>query len=136
MNTVLIQETRRTWKRKPQKKQITDFQTQYRDELNLVSVRGWSMGNQIVEKYNQLLSDIQRHLEFNDALNVYFRYETFNVTTLRYLFKILKVLDKAYAKGQQVKIYWSCLSSKESDMIETGIELSNMCDFEFNISYM
>ncbi|MEM9337769.1 MAG: SiaC family regulatory phosphoprotein [Bacteroidota bacterium] len=136
MNTITAGKTAKAPNTGSLKAPKKTFQIQYSSELNLVSVRGWSITDTVAERYSHLLSSIEKHLEKNGILTLHFRYETFNGTTVKYLFKILKVMNKAHAKGQKVKIYWSCLSSHESDMIDMGLDLSKMCDFDFNISYL
>lgn len=112
------------------------FQTRYLQGLNLVTVRGWSVTNDINEKYTQLLNDIRNHFEISNSLNLHFKFELFNNTTLRYLFKIIKILNEAHAKAKSVKIYWSCATENESEMIDMGLDLANMSDFQFKISYL
>ncbi|MEP1094104.1 MAG: SiaC family regulatory phosphoprotein [Cyclobacteriaceae bacterium] len=112
------------------------FQTRYLQGLNLITVRGWSVTTDIHIKYTQLLTDIQTHFVSSDSLNLHIKYELFNSSSLRYLFKIIKTLNEAHAKGKAIKIYWSCASSNEAEMIDMGLDLANMSDFKFQISYL
>ena len=112
------------------------FQTRYLKGLNLATVRGWSVTKDAQSKYDQLLTDIETHLETENSLNIHFKYELFNSSTVKYLFKIIKILNKAYTNGKVVKIYWSCASRNDGDMIDTGLDLAKMSDFKFQISYL
>ena len=118
------------------KNQERMFQTRYQQGLNLVTVRGWSVTTDIHIKYEQLLRDIGTHFESSDSLNLHFKYELFNSSSLRYLFMIIKTLNEAHAKGKTVRIYWSCASSYEAEMIDMGLDLANISDFKFKISYL
>ena len=111
------------------------FQVRYLQGLNLVSVKGWSITADVHDKYSQLLLDIRSHLIVRDTLNVHFKYDLFNGTTAKYLFRIIKAMNNAHRDGKTVKIYWSCDTENEKEMIETGLDYAGMCDFNFEITY-
>ncbi|MEP1114875.1 SiaC family regulatory phosphoprotein, partial [Ekhidna sp.] len=64
------------------------------------------------------------------------KYELFNSSSAAYLFKIIRRFNEAHSKGKTVKIYWSCNSNNENEMVETGMDLAEMCDFKFKISHL
>lgn len=111
------------------------FNVRYMENLNLITAVGWSITDDAWIKYCQVLADIESHLRTKEELNVYFKYELYNTSSTRYLFKIIKRLNEAHRDGKKVKIYWSCATENESAMIESGLDLADMCDFEFKISY-
>lgn len=111
------------------------FEVRYIQNLNLVIVKGWSITSDIHSKYGQLLIDIENHLNARNTLNFHFKYELFNSSSAKYLFTIIKRLNKADAVGKSVKVYWSCASENEEEMFDTGIDLAGMCDFKFEITY-
>ncbi len=112
------------------------FQVRYLQSLNLVTVRGWSLTKEIHQKYSQLIINIDQHLDRSNCLNIHFKYELFNSSSLKYIFQIIKKMNEAHAAGKLVKIFWSCTSVNESEMIEMGLDLMDMCDFKFQISYL
>lgn len=111
------------------------FNIRYIENLNLITVVGWSITDDAWIKYCQMLADIESHLRTREDLNIYFKYDLFNTSSAKYIFRIINRLNKAHADGKQVKVFWSCASGNESEMIESGLDLADMCDFKFSISY-
>lgn len=112
------------------------FQTRYLEQLNLITVMGWSITRDIHEKYEQLLKDLIGHFKFSKCLNIHFKYDLFNSSSLKYLFKIIKALNHAHRSGNKVTVYWSCNSKNDSEMVDMGLDLANISDFKFDISYL
>ncbi|MEQ9468294.1 MAG: SiaC family regulatory phosphoprotein [Ekhidna sp.] len=111
------------------------FNIRYMENLNLMMVTGWSITDDAWIKYCQMLADIESHLRVREELNIYFKFELFNTSSAKYLFKIIKRLNKAHKEGKMVKIYWSCSASEhENEMIESGLDFASMSDFQFKIS--
>lgn len=103
-------------------------------DLNLITVRGWSVLDEIHEKYTQLQIGIESHLCSSQSLNLYFRYKTFDLITLKYLFLMIRTLNVAHTNGKAVKIYWSGTSERGIEMEEMGRDLAELCDFNFKVS--
>lgn len=120
---------------KPIKERVKPFEIRYIRKLNLITVGGWSITKDIHKKYAQLLIDLDQHLSVNDSLDLRFRYELFDSSSLKYLFVVINTLNKACNQGKKITIHWSCMSSHKQEMIETGLDLAKMCDFKFEISY-
>lgn len=102
--------------------------------LDLVIVRGWSIAPTVSEKYADLLQFISAHLAKKEHLTIYIKYELFNPLTVKYLFKIIMLLNYQRTLGHNVKIYWDAGEMME-DMLDTGYDLAQFCDFEFKISH-
>ncbi len=116
------------------KSDLKVFTTRYLESLNLITAVGWSVTDDAWIKYCQMLADIESHLMRKDELTVYFKYELFNSSSASYLFKIIQRLNKAHANGKTVKIYWSCTTTNENEILDMGLDFAPMCDFQFKIS--
>lgn len=103
--------------------------------LDLLVVRGWSVSANVDQVYMDILEFIPAHLSVKDNLTIFFKYELFNPTTTRYLFKIIMLLNREYAKGKNVKIQWDC-GDMMDEMMDTGFDLAQLCEFEFNITLL
>ncbi len=118
------------------KSELKVFNVRYLESLNLITAVGWSVTDDAWAKYCEILANIESHLLNKNSLNIYFKLELFNSSSAKYLFKIIKRLNEAFLNGKDVKIYWSCASSNEQEMIDTGLDLAGMCDFPFKISHL
>ncbi|MEP1114880.1 MAG: SiaC family regulatory phosphoprotein, partial [Ekhidna sp.] len=101
------------------KSDLKVFKVRYLESLNLITAVGWSITDDAWLKYCELLADIESHLVNRDELTIYFKYELFNSSSAAYLFKIIRRFNEAHSKGKTVKIYWSCNSNNENEMVET-----------------
>lgn len=111
------------------------FSIRYAAELNLVTVRGWSTVADADEKYVRLQLFIENHLRTHAGLKIYFRYDLFDTAALKYIFNIIRQFNVAHKRGKLVTIYWSATSAiNESEILETGVDLMALCDFNFEIS--
>ncbi len=110
------------------------FNTLYLGNLNLMTAVGWSVTDEACKKYCQMLTNIEYHLHSKDNLNIYFKLELFNTSSVKYLLSIIKRLNQAFAKGKKVKIYWSFATCNEEEILDAGVDLAGMCDFPFKIS--
>ncbi len=117
------------------KSELKVFNVRYLNTLNLIMATGWSITDDAWIKYCQMMADIELHLKRNEELKIYFKLEIINTSSAGYLFKIIKQLNKAHADGKHVKIYWSCSSADYGkEMVETGLDLAGMSDFNFQIT--
>lgn len=117
------------------KSDLKVFNVRYLGSLNLMIAVGWSITDDAWVKYCQMMVDIEHHLKRNEELKVYFKLELINTSSAKYLFKVIKQLNKAHAAGKSVKIYWSCASTDYgSEMVETGLDMAGMSDFSFQIT--
>jgi hypothetical protein len=103
--------------------------------LYLLTVKGWSISPDIHSRYEDLLRRVSAHLDTHDHLNVFIKFELFNSSTVRYLFVLMKLLNKYHAEERKIRVYWSC-NPLDFDMIEIGMDLRDLCDFEFKINYV
>ncbi|WP_350216993.1 SiaC family regulatory phosphoprotein [Ekhidna sp.] len=117
------------------KSELKIFNVRYLNSLNLITAVGWSITDDAWIKYCQMLADIELHLKRNEELKIYFKLEIINTSSAGYLFKIIKRLNLAHTDGKNVKIYWSCSSTDfGNEMVETGLDLAGMSDFNFQIT--
>lgn len=102
-------------------------------KLKFIEVKGWSVADRIIPMYERLVKNINLYLENRDNLIVSFNYEMFNTTTIKYLLSIIKAMNKAHRLGKSVKIYWKVNANRDDEMAEAALDLSMMCDFDFQI---
>jgi hypothetical protein len=103
--------------------------------LDLIIVKGWSIAPDVQNTYENIMSFITTHLSTKNELTIYFKYELFNPITVRYLFKIIMLLNRKHASGKIVRVYWNAGEMME-DMADTGYDLAQLCDFDFKISQL
>lgn len=108
---------------------------QYNRALNFISAVGWSTNQDTWVKYLQILADIESHLLHRDELNIYFKINMLNTSSTKYIFKIIKKLNQAHSQGKKIKLFWSCNTEHENEMIETGLDLRGLSNFSFEINY-
>ncbi|MEM9895364.1 MAG: SiaC family regulatory phosphoprotein [Bacteroidota bacterium] len=105
----------------------------YLTNLNLITIRGWSIAQNIQSKYDELLLTIDGHLETKNNLNIHCKYELFNSSSLKCILNMIKKLNQHWRAGRDVKIFWS-ITDGEDEMLEMGLDLRGLCDFRFQIS--
>ncbi|MEO9474418.1 MAG: SiaC family regulatory phosphoprotein [Cyclobacteriaceae bacterium] len=105
----------------------------YVENHNFILIKGWSLAQENVKRYQYLLENIRYHLDEHDTLTIHFAYQLFNATTAKFLFNTIKLFNKALIKGKNVKCIWY-VKEDDNEMFETGIDLRAMCDFQFKIS--
>ncbi len=101
--------------------------------IQFIEVKGWSITDDGIKDYDKLLSRIDTILLKSNTLVISFKYQMFNSTTIKYLLKIIKLMNLAYLKGKRIKIFWNVTAKKDDEMAEVGFDLSLMCDFDFRI---
>ncbi|WP_425390702.1 SiaC family regulatory phosphoprotein [Ekhidna sp.] len=117
------------------KSKLKEFSVGYLKSISLITATGWSATEDAWIKYCQMLADIETHLKDQDELKIYFNLEILNATSVGYLFKIIKRLNEAHTDGKQVKVYWRCSSATcGEEMVDTGLDMAGMSDFEFQIT--
>ena len=102
-------------------------------KLKFIEVKGWSVADRIIPMYERLVKNINMYLENSDNLIVSFNYEMLNTTTIKYILSIIKAINKAHRLGKSGKIYWKVNANRDDAMAEAALDLSMMCDFEFQI---
>lgn len=105
---------------------------QYQKLLNLVIVRGSSIGDQSAQKYERLMYSIDHHLGTENSLHLYFNFDFLDSSALAYMATIISSLNEYHSKGKNVKLFWSCLSVAEN-MGDEGTKLKALCKFEFHL---
>ena len=101
--------------------------------IQFIEVKGWSITDDVVDDYEKLISRIETILLKSNTLVVSFKYQMFNTTTVKYLLKIIKLMNRSFRKGKKMKIFWIVTAKKDDEMAEVGFDLSLMCDFDFRI---
>jgi len=102
----------------------------YSKAMNTMFIGGKSC-HDVLEIYRKVLIQVKDHLDdpVRQSFRLHFRYETFNSITTKYLFNIIKLLNKY--PNKEIKVYWSYKRSK--DMIDIGLDLLPFCKFPFEI---
>jgi len=100
--------------------------------MGIVTVSGWSIHQNIHDKYGQILSFLEHTLMYRDAVTMCFKYELFNPSTARYLFKIIKLLNHFHAMGHTVTLHWLC-GETHDEILDAGMDFRELADFDFRI---
>ena len=99
-------------------------------KVKFIAVRGNAVAH-VDASFDKVINFMERQLNHNDHLNLYFAFRVFDFKTLTYLFRIFKMLNMAYVKGKAIQVFWSHADNPE--MIDAGLELKTFCDFPFEI---
>ncbi|WP_424961803.1 SiaC family regulatory phosphoprotein [Ekhidna sp.] len=102
------------------------------EQHGICMLKGWSVGYERASHYEEMLSFIETHLEENDRLTAYFGLDFFDKASLKYLFKIINLLNEKHQKGKKVNIKWSWRMSS-SLMKLSGEDFKELSDFPFEI---
>ncbi len=102
----------------------------FQTKLNLVVVRGSSVGDQSAHKYVQLSTEIASHFKISNSLHLYLNFDFLDSAALTYLASIMTVLNKYHDKGKNIKLFWSCINVADN-IDDEGEKLSSLCSFEF-----
>lgn len=102
----------------------------FQTKLNLVVVRGSSVGDQSAHKYEQLSTDIISHFRISNSLHLYLNFDFLDSAALAYLTSVMAVLNEYHDKGKNIKLFWSCINVADNIQDE-GEKLSSLCEFEF-----
>ncbi|MEQ6166655.1 MULTISPECIES: SiaC family regulatory phosphoprotein [unclassified Ekhidna] len=95
-------------------------------------LKGWSVGLESASQYEEMLSFIKTHLEENNRLTAYFGLDFFDKESLKYLFKIINLLNEYHHNGKKVGIKWSWRMSSGL-MKLSGEDFKELSDFPFEI---
>ena len=106
----------------------------YEKSIGLIAIRGWSIAPNVGEKYRDVLSLINSHLSEHRSLRIHFKFDLFNTSSATYLFKIISKLNIAFKNGKDIQVHWSCGSEHKEGLLDAGIDLFGMSDFDFIIS--
>jgi len=109
---------------------IKILNVKFQTKLNLVVVRGTSIGDSSAHKYEQLTQDIIAHFRSGNSLHLYFNFDFLDSSALAYLASIFSSLNEYHRKGKNIKLFWSCLSVADN-MNDEGEKLQTICEFEF-----
>ena len=102
----------------------------FQTKLNLVVVRGTSIGDLSAHKYEQLAEEIATHFKASNSLHLYFNFDFLDSSALAYLATIMASLNEYHNKGKTIKLFWSCVSMADN-MNDEGEKLHSLCEFEF-----
>lgn len=107
------------------------IQVQYQEPLNLLTVRGSSMGDYSTHKYELINRHIVNHFKTRNSLHLYFNYDFLDNSALAYLATIMSTLNDYHDRGKQIRLFWSCVSTADN-MNDEGQKLKSLCRFTFN----
>ncbi|WP_421889340.1 SiaC family regulatory phosphoprotein [Marinoscillum sp.] len=103
--------------------------------FNRASISGHSISEDIHNQYNTLINDTIAHFAISEDLVIHMQYAIFNATTVKYIFNLIKTLNKYHKAGKEVKMVWYA-KSNDLDMIETGFDFQEFCLFEYSIKIL
>ncbi len=103
----------------------------YQKMLNLITVKGSSIGDHSSYKYDFLLDKIEYHFKRKNSLQLYFNFDFLDHSALAYLSIVIAALNEYHQRGKMVKVFWSCLSVADN-MSDEGEKLKVLSKFEFH----
>lgn len=106
---------------------------EYALSLNRIYIYGKFIGEEAHECHRTLLDRINYHYKQANKLALYFTYETFDCSTLSYIFKIFKAMNKAHNNDKEARIIWEYSANEE--MLDVGMDLVPFTDFQVTITY-
>ena len=106
------------------------IRVEYQKPLNLITVRGSSIGDYSSHKYERLVEIITDHLKMSNSLQLYFNFDFLDSSALAYLATIISTLNEFHSKGKMIKLHWSVLSVADN-MSDEGEKLKALSSFEF-----
>ncbi len=107
------------------------IRVEYQKVLNLITVKGSSIGDHSSYKYDYLIDKIETHLKNGNSLQLYFNFDFLDNSALGYLGIVISTLNELHDKGKMVKVFWSCLSVADN-MNDEGEKLKALSKFPFH----
>lgn len=108
------------------------IRVQYQKALNLITVKGSSIGDHSSYKYDDLINTLDTHFKQGNSLQLYFNYDFLDSSALTYLTTIVSILNEFHGRGKMVKVFWSCLGVADN-MSDEGEKLKSLSSFEFHL---
>ncbi len=115
---------------KPTKGEKT-IRVEYQRILNLITVKGSSIGDHSSYKYDYLVDKIETHFKRGNSLQLYFNFDFLDNSAIAYLGIVISVLNEYHSKGKMVKVFWSCHSVADN-MNDEGEKLKVLSKFQFH----
>ncbi len=115
---------------------VKTFSVKYRKELNLLKVTGNGLAKETWARLEEALTYVDLHFINSSELKIYFRIETISGTGVKYLFLLIKKLNQLFEEAKKVKVFWSCQSEYETEILDLGCDLQQFCKFPFEVSYL
>lgn len=116
---------------------LRTYGVRYNEDMNLLKVTDSATSTKPCDIYTNLFEKIDGHLVNHSALKIQFRYEHFSTSSLKYLFKLVKKLNHASLTGKAIAVYWTCNASiTDSEIFETGVDMMELSQFKFVLSYL
>ncbi len=99
----------------------------------IFEIKGNSYSVLIDNTYQKVKDWIDEKLpEANCKINWKFHFDMISSASMKGIIRIIEKLDELYNSGQEIEITWIC-SAGDSDIIETGEDMSEITDIPFNI---
>ena len=102
------------------------------ERINMLKIEGRSTSFFTDSAFTELRSVIDEHLEENPRLFCCLKFDLINISTVKALFELVKLLNKYHVIGKQVKLEW-VISDGDEDMLDTANNLRSYADFPFSI---
>jgi len=101
-------------------------------ETGILEFTGRSSPENSMEFYSQVMSSLDEYFDSSaTSLTANFNLEYFNTSSLKCIFQIFQKIADNAQNGAKVEVNWY-YEEEDDDMLETGEEISEMVDLEFN----
>lgn len=104
----------------------------YKPNLNLIIAKGESTALEVMPAYRKLTKQVISHFESSDRLTCYFHYSVINATTVKLLFNLFEIMQKAHVNGKKISVNWM-VDENNPEMERAGMQLTKFIEFNFRI---
>lgn len=82
------------------------------------------------DRYQDMITQALRAACANEKIQFVFNLDVLDVHTVKYLFKVFRVIHQLYLYGKKVEVKWISPVSG-NDEIQTGLDFEAFCEFPF-----
>ena len=104
----------------------------FNGEKGILMIKGNAIEKDVHTHILSLIVMANEFLKSNEKLTCYFFFKDFNPSTCKALFDLFKHLKRHRNNGKKININWFA-DYHNTEMIETGIDYSDLFDLKFNI---
>lgn len=103
------------------------------EDIGFVEISGNSTMEDPYNFYQKLIDYFKNYLESNrNSLNINFKLEYFNTSSSKWIFQVLKILEKEHKEGLKIEINWF-FDEDDEVMMEAGEDFKSLMKMPFNI---
>lgn len=98
-----------------------------------MEISGRSIPENAVDFYKPLIDWMQQYYyQPKPSTEIHLRLEYFNTSSSKCILDILRMAEKLYNAGNEIKVFWY-YEGNDEDMLEAGEDYESMLSFKFNM---